>query len=101
MTKRKLRTLDEVEYEYFKKHPKELKSYLEVAFEEYQKDGNEKAFLAALGIAAKAHGGFQKLARESGLNRENLYRALSARRDPRFSTILSVINHLGFELKIA
>ncbi|MCX5781404.1 MAG: putative addiction module antidote protein [Elusimicrobia bacterium] len=101
MNKRKLRTYDEFELDYFKKHPKELKNYLETALEEYQKDGDEKAFLASLSVAARLHGGFGKLAKETGLNRENLYRALSKRSDPRFSTIMQVITYLGYSLKIA
>lgn len=42
MNKRKFRTFDEVQIEHYKKHPRELKSYIQVAFEEYQKDGDEK-----------------------------------------------------------
>lgn len=100
MPKRNLRTFDEAQIERYKKHPKELKTYISVALEEYQKDGNEKAFLSALSVAARVHGGFSKLSRETGLNRENLYRALSERSDPRLSTIMQVLNHLGFSLAI-
>ncbi len=100
MNKRKNRTLEEFELEHFTKHPKELKPYLAVALEEYQKDGDEKAFLYALSIAARVHGGFSKLSKETGLNRENLYRALSKRSDPRFSTVMQVLSTLGFSLAI-
>lgn len=101
MNKRKFRAFDEVQIERYKKHPQELKSYIQVALEEYQKDGDEKAFLSALSIAARVHGGFSKLSRETGLNRENLYRALSEHSDPRLSTIVQVLNTLKFSLKIA
>lgn len=101
MNKRKFRTFDEAQIEHYKKHPQELKSYVQVALEEYQKDGDEKAFLAALSIAARVRGGFTKLAKETGLNRENLYRALSEHADPRFSTIMQVLNTLKLSLKIA
>jgi probable addiction module antidote protein len=101
MSRKKLRTFNGFEVEYFSKHPKELKKYLEVALEEYQKDGDEKAFLASLSIAAKVRGGFSKLSKETGLNRENLYRALSDRSDPRFSTVIQVMHKLGYSLKIA
>lgn len=100
MNKRKLRTFNEVQIEHYKKHPRELKSYLGIALEEYQKDGDEKAFLTALSVAARVHGGFSKLAKSSGLNRENLYRALSERSDPRLSTVLQVLSTLGFSLRI-
>lgn len=99
MNKRKFRSFDEAQIKYYKKHPKELKSYLKIAFAEYQKDKNEKAFLSSLAMAAKAHGGFSKLAKETGLNRENLYRALSERSDPRFSTVMQVLVKLGISLR--
>lgn len=100
MIKRKLRSFDDVQIEHYKKHPLELKTYLAVALEEYQKDGNEKAFLSALSIAARVRGGFSKLSKGTGLNRENLYRALSERSDPRLSTIMLVLGNLGFSLTI-
>ncbi len=101
MKKIKHRTFEEAQIEHYKEHPKELKSYLKVALEEYQQDGDEKAFLSALSVAAKVHGGFSKLAKDTGLNRENLYRALSKRSDPRFSTVMQVLGNLGFSLKIS
>jgi probable addiction module antidote protein len=101
MNKRKFRTLNEIEEEYFAKNPKEIKQYLEVALEEYQKDGNEKAFLASLAVVAKTRGGFTKLSREVGLNREHLYRALSKNGDPKFSTVIHILNSLGVNLKVA
>ena len=100
MNKKKLRTFDEAQIEHYKKHPKELKVYIGVALEEYQKDGNEKAFLSALSMATRVHGGFSKLAKATGLNRENLYRALSERSDPRLSTIMQVLNNLGLSLTV-
>ena len=100
MNKRKFRTFDEAQIEHYKKHPAELKSYVRVALEEYQKDGDEKAFLSALSLAAHVRGGFSKLSKETGLNRENLYRALSERSDPRLSTVMQVLSTLGFSLKI-
>jgi len=99
MKKIRYRTHEEVELEYFTKHPKELKTYLTVALEEYEKDGDEKAFLSALAMAAKVQG-FTKISKATGLNRENLYRALSKRSDPRLSTIMQVLSTLGFSLTI-
>jgi probable addiction module antidote protein len=99
MNTRKYRTAEEVRLDYYKKHPKEIKGYLAVALEEYQKDGDEKAFLYGLSIAAKVYG-FSKLSKATGLNRENLYRALSKRSDPRLSTVRRVMSALGFSLTI-
>ncbi|MEW6557124.1 MAG: addiction module antidote protein [Elusimicrobiota bacterium] len=100
MSKRKFRTFDEFEVNYYKKHPKELKSYLEVALEEFQKDGNERAFLAAIAVVSKVRGGVTKLSKDTGLNRENLYRSFF-KSDPRLSNFIKIINSLGISLRIA
>ena len=68
--------------------------------EEFQKDGNERAFLASLAVAAKVRGGVSKLAKDTGLNRENLYRSFF-KSDPRLSNFVKIINSLGISLKIA
>jgi probable addiction module antidote protein len=101
MNKRKFRTLDEAELEYFSKHPREIKQYMEAALEEYQQDGNEKAFLASLATIARAKGGFTKISKETGLNREHLYRALSKNGDPKFSTVMHLLHCFGLNLKVA
>ena len=101
MSKRKFRTFEEVQVEHYKKHPRALKIFIEVALEEFQKDENEEAFLSALALAAKVHGGFSKLAKETGISREHLYRALSEKGDPRLSTFIQVIQSLGLSLSVA
>jgi len=101
MNKRKLRTFEESWIEHYRKHPKELKSYIKISLAEYQKEGDEKEFLYSLALATKAAGGFSKLSRHTGLNRANLYRALSNKKDPRFSTVVSVLQSLGLSLKVA
>ena len=78
MNKRQFRTFDEAQVEFYKKHPEKLKGHISVALSEYQKDGDEKAFLAALSMATTVHGGFSKVAKSTGLNRAHLYKALSS-----------------------
>lgn len=80
------------------KTEKDIAEYLEVVFEEY---GDDPAFIAkALGVAAKARG-MTKIARSSGISREGLYKALGNDGNPEFSTILKVLDALGFRLQIA
>ncbi len=98
MSKRKFRTYDDAMIEHYKQHPDELKEYVGVALEEYQKDGDEKAFLSALALAAKAKGGFSQLSKGTGLSRESLYKALSVKGDPRLSTVMQVMDTLGMAL---
>lgn len=71
----------------------EMAAYLEAALE----DGEPSLIAAALGDIARARG-MTQLARETGLGRESLYKALSPNGNPEFSTILKVINALGLKL---
>ena len=101
MNKRQFRTFDEAQVEFYKKHPEKLKGHISVALSEYQKDGDEKAFLSALSMATTVHGGFSKVAKSTGLNRAHLYKALSRHGDPRLSTIMQVMGTLGLSLKVS
>jgi probable addiction module antidote protein len=56
--------------------------------------------LAMFRNVAEALGGVTKLAKHSGLNRKNLYRALSGERDPAFSTVEGIVHGLGFNIKV-
>lgn len=77
--------------------PEEMAAYLEASMEEANGDA---AFVAkALGNIARAKG-MAQIARESGLSRESLYKALSGERSPEFGTILKVINALGLKLHV-
>jgi probable addiction module antidote protein len=75
--------------------PKEMAAYLEACLEEA---GGDAAFVAkALGDIARARG-MARVARDAGLSRESLYKALSGERSPGFDTILKVIEALGLRL---
>ena len=60
-------------------------------------DGDHDELLRALGYIAKAKG-MAMVAKESGLGRESLYKALAPGSQPRFDTILRVIKALGVKL---
>lgn len=73
----------------------EMLLYIEAAFEEA---GDDASFIAkALGDVARARG-MTKVARDAGLSRESLYKALSGERSPDFSTLLKVMRALGIRL---
>ena len=75
--------------------PEEMAAYLEACIEEAHGDA---AFIAkALGDIARAKG-MSQVARDAGLSRESLYKALSGERSPGFDTILKVIGALGLKL---
>ncbi len=59
---------------------------------------NEPALIAhALGVIARARG-MSQLAKDTGISREGLYKALSADGNPEFATILKVTKALGIKL---
>ena len=62
-------------------------------------DGDNNELIRALGHIAKAKG-MAIVAKESGLGRESLYKALSEGSQPRFDTITKVINALGLKISV-
>lgn len=83
------------------RNPEMAKSYLEVALEEYEMDGDLSFFLEALRNVAEAQGGMTKLASKTGLNRQNLYRVLSENGNPELRTISLILHTLGYRLSVA
>ena len=74
----------------------DMAAYLEAALE----DGDPALVAAALGDIARAKG-MSQIARETGLGRESLYKALSPDGNPEFSTVLKVVRALGLRLHAA
>ena len=69
--------------------------YLQTCFDEA---GDDAAFIAkALGTIARAKG-MTQLARDTGIGRESLYKALSGEGNPSFATVLKVMSALGLSL---
>jgi len=78
------------------KTDEDVARYWEACLEE---GGDDPAFItAALGTIARARG-MSDLARETGLTREGLYKALSPDGNPEFSTVMKVIRALGLRLR--
>src|SRR5438034_5504609 len=75
--------------------PKEMAAYLEACLAEA--DGDAAFVAKALGDIARAKG-MAQVARDTGLSRESLYKALSGDRSPSFDTILKVLDALGLKL---
>ena len=74
----------------------EMAAYLEACLEEANGDA---AFIAqALGYIARAKG-MTQVAKDAGLSRESLYKALSGERSPSFDTIFKVMGAFGLELR--
>jgi len=78
------------------KDPKEAAAYLNAALE----DADPRIFLVALKDVTEAHGGMTKLAKGTELNRENLYRTLSIRGNPRLDSLVSILEVLNLHISI-
>ncbi len=75
------------------KSEEQMAAYLEAAFE----DGDPQVVAAALGNIARAKG-MAQIARDAGLSRESLYKALSPGGNPEMATFLKVVRALGIHL---
>ena len=75
--------------------PDEMAAYLEACIEDA--DGDAAFIAKALGDIARSQG-MTQIARQTGLSRESLYKALSGDRSPSFDTVLKVISALGLKL---
>jgi len=82
------------------KDPQYAQTYLSVALEEYEQDKDVSAFLMALRDVVEAKGGITKLAEKTHLNRQSLYKSLSAEGDPKLNTVETVLNGLGYRLSV-
>lgn len=78
------------------KTEEDMAAYLDACFAEA---GDDPAFITrALGTIARARG-MTQLARDTGISREGLYKALSGEGNPEFATILKVMHALGIQLR--
>tara|TARA_B100001741_G_C16201179_1_gene435928 strand:- start:337 stop:615 length:279 start_codon:yes stop_codon:yes gene_type:complete len=72
-----------------------IAEYLSAALE----DDNPDVFLAAVSEVAKARG-MAVIAKNSGLGRESLYKALAPGAKPRYETIQKVLRGLGVKVTV-
>lgn len=75
--------------------PKEMAAYLDAWLAEAPDDA--AGIARALGDIARARG-MSQVARDAGLSRESLYKALSENGNPSFATVLKVARALGVRL---
>jgi probable addiction module antidote protein len=78
------------------KTKKDVAAYLDAVFE----DGDPALIAHALGVVARTEG-MGEIAKQAGLTRPSLYKALSENGRPEFSTVLKVVRALGLKLTVA
>lgn len=88
---------DEAMVKELREHPEFAAEYLKAALEDTEEP---EVLLVALRRVAEARGGVAKIAKAAGVERESLYRALSARGNPRWSTLVAVTKAMGLKLTV-
>jgi probable addiction module antidote protein len=88
---------DEVMVKKLRQRPRFAAEYLKAAMEETDEP---EVLLIALRHIAEARGGLAKVAKAAGIERESLYKALSAHGNPRLSTIVGVLKAVGLKLTV-
>jgi probable addiction module antidote protein len=88
---------DEAVVEELRRDPEFAAEYLKAALEDTDEP---QVLLIALRHLAEARGGIAKIAKAAGIKRESLYRALSARGNPRLSTLTAVMKAVGLKLTV-
>jgi probable addiction module antidote protein len=88
---------DEAVVRQLRKDPDFAAEYLRAALED---EDEPRVLLVALRRIAEARGGVAKVAKAAGVERESLYRALSAHGNPRLSTLAAVTKAMGLRLTV-
>jgi len=76
------------------KCPQEAAAYLNACCED-----SEEVFMLGLRHVVEANGGVNALSKKTKLNRENLYRTLSKKGNPKFSSLSAILETLGIQLQ--
>ncbi len=88
---------DEAMAKELRENPEFALEYLRAALEE---GDDPQILLIALRRIAESRGGVAKVAKDAGIERESLYRALSAKGNPRLSTLVAVTKAVGLRLTV-
>lgn len=80
--------------------PEQANLYLQAAMEEALKENDPGIFRVALKDVAEAHGGITSLARETGLNRQHLYRIMSRTGNPSFTGLWQMLRAFGLGFSV-
>jgi probable addiction module antidote protein len=76
------------------KNQSEAAEYLNACYQD-----SEEVFLAGLRNVVEARGGMRVVAKLSELNRENLYRVLSERGNPKFYSLTAILDAIGISIQ--
>ncbi len=91
------RTLFDVSVEYFNEHPEEIEDFLTEIFADYAQVGDSAALLSALRVIVRVKG-VSAVAKEVGMTRQGLQKALSNKGNPRLDNINAIMHSMGYRL---
>jgi HTH-type transcriptional regulator / antitoxin HigA len=91
------RSLNEISSEYFERHPEEIDEFIHEIFAEYAQEGDSSVLLSTLRVVARVKG-LSAIADESGMTRQGLQKALSAKGNPRLDNINAIMRAMGYQL---
>ena len=83
------------------KTPEAIAAYLNAIVEEMVEDPDPRLLMLALRDVAEAQGGVSELARQTGINRASLSRALAGRHTPRLDTFAKITGACGVKLRFS
>lgn len=91
---RKYRTFDQVEEEYYRKHPEEIDSFITVIFEEYAHNNDTGALLSALRMISRVKG----VTATAGISHKGLQKALSEQENLLLENVNAILHAMGYQL---
>lgn len=94
----KMRTFDDFVIERLRENPKFRTAYLNGILSDPDED--PRVVLTMLRHVVEAEGGMGMLARKTRLNRQSLYKTLSSRGNPEYTTVQRILRGLGYDLQI-
>jgi HTH-type transcriptional regulator / antitoxin HigA len=97
MPKRQYRTLENITVEYFMERPEEIDDYLTEIFADYAEDGDDAVLLSQLRVIAQVKG-ISNIAKEIGISRNGLQKALSDTGNPRLKNLSAIMRAMGYKL---
>lgn len=77
----------------------ETQADIQLFLEDCLSDDDPNTFIEALGLLIKKHG-VTEVARESGLNRESLYKVINGKSKPQWETVFKIFKALNFKFSL-
>ncbi|MDR1167546.1 MAG: helix-turn-helix domain-containing protein [Heliobacteriaceae bacterium] len=85
----------------FLQQPGVIPEFLNVALEDYVKDGDFNSFYKSLEYVVKAREGVTGLAKKTKLSRTTLYDIFNNKKEPKVITLAKILDELGLKLQVA